>query len=122
MAATASIQITGTISSTPAGGRTIGPITLTSAAASGVVTQVVLANGTNTITVPSDIATSGCVIQLPSTNTAATTLKGVAGDTGVSIGKTGATLLSWDSTAAPSSFVLTSASAQTGKVTEIIWF
>lgn len=122
MAATASIQITGTISSTPAGGRTIGPITLSSSTASGVVTQTVLGSGANTITVPSDIATSGCVIQLPSTNTALTTLKGVSGDTGIAIGKTGALVLSWDSANAPSSFVLSSASAQTGKVTEIIWF
>lgn len=122
MAATASITITGTITDTPAGGRTIGPITLSSAAANGQVQQIVLQSGANTITCPTTPAPSGCVIKLPSTNTAVTTLKGVSGDTGIAIGKTTTTVLNWDSTAAPSSFVLNSAATQTGLVTEIIFF
>lgn len=122
MAATASITITGSITDTPAGGRTIGPITLSSAAANGQVQQIVLQSGANTITCPTTPAPSGCVIKLPSTNTAVVTLKGVSGDTGIAIGKTTTTVLNWDSTAVPSSFVLNSAATQTGLVTEIIFF
>lgn len=122
MAASAAITIQGTITGTPAGARTIGPISLSSAAANGQVTQVVLQSGANTITVPTTPAPSGCIIVLPSTNTAVVTLKGVSGDTGIAIGKTTTLVLNWDSTAAPSSFVLSSASTQTGLVTEVLFF
>jgi len=122
MAATASILIQGTISDAPTGGRTIGPITLTSSSANGEVQRIVLQAGANTITVPTVPATSGCVIKLPATNTSVTTLKGVAGDTGIAIGKVTTLVLNWDSTAAPASFVLSSVSTQTGLVTEIVFF
>ena len=122
MAATAAITIQGTIIGTATGARQIGPITLSSATANGMVQQVVLASGTNTITVPTTPAPSGCIISLPSTNTAVTTLKGVAGDTGIAIGKTTTTVINWDSTAVPASFVLNSAALQTGLITEIIFF
>jgi hypothetical protein len=122
MAAAASITISGYISNAPTGSRQIGPITLSSAAANGQIQRIVLLSGANTITVPTVPATNGCVIQLPSDNTVVTTLKGVTGDTGIAIGKTTATVLNWDPTAAPSSFVLTSASDQTGKATEITFF
>jgi len=124
MAATASITISGTISNTPTGSRAVGPITLTSAAANGQVQQLVLAAGDNTITVPTGIATSGCIIQLPATNTSVTTLKGTSGgsDTGIAIGKTTAQVLNWDATAAPANFILNSVSTQTSKVTEITFF
>lgn len=118
---TAYLRIEGQ-SSSVSGTHKIGPIELSSATPSGQVTQVVLQSGANTITVPSTPATSGCVITLPSTNTALTTLKGVSGDTGVAIGKTGSIVLSWDSANPPSTFVLTSASTQTGLVTEITFF
>lgn len=122
MAATATITIQGTIINLPGGGRTVGPITLSSAAACGQVTQVVLQSGANTITVPSTPAPNGCVIVLPSTNTAVTTLKGVSGDTGIAIGKTTSHVLTWDPTAVPASFVLNSAATQTGLVTEVQFF
>lgn len=122
MTATANVSITGTISGLPTGSRTIGPINVASAAASGAVTEIVLQSGANTITLPTLPAPTGCVIQLPSTNTAVVTLKGVTGDTGIAIGKTGSTLLTWDPTALPTSFVLNSASTQTGLVTEITFF
>lgn len=120
--ATASIQINGNIQGTSTGTRVIGPITLTSATANGQVQQVVLASGTNTITVPATPAPNGCIIVLPSTNTAVVTLKGVAGDTGIAIGKTTTSVLNWDPTAVPASFVLNSAALQTGLITEIIFF
>jgi len=122
MAATANITVSGNFSSLATGSRTVGPNTVTSTNANGQVQQIVLQSGANTVTVPSTPATTGCVIVLPSTNTALTTLKGVTGDTGVPIGKVGTIMLSWDSGNAPSSFCLTSASTQTGLVTEISFF
>ncbi len=122
MTAAATININGSITGTPTGTRTIGPLQLTSAAASGEVQRVVLQSGANTITVPTSPAASGCVIVLPATNTAVVTLKGVTGDTGIAIGKTTTLVLNWDATAAPASFVLTSASTQTGLATEISFF
>ena len=121
MAASATITISGTITSLPTGAKTIGPIQVTSAAANGQTTEVVLQSGFNSITVPASPAPTGCVIVLPSTNTSITTLKGVTGDTGIAIGKTTVQVLTWDPTALPS-FGLTSASTQTGLVTEVSFF
>jgi hypothetical protein len=89
MTASASIRIEGQITSLPSGSVKVGPIDLTSADASGQTQWVVLQSGANTITVPASPTPRGCVITLPATNTALTTLKGVTGDTGVPIGKTG---------------------------------
>jgi hypothetical protein len=122
MAAAATFTLYGQVSSAPTGNRIIGPLTATSAAANGVVTQVVLQAGANTITVPSAPAPTGCVIQLPATNTSVTTLKGVTGDTGIAIGKTGFMALCFDPAAVPASFCLTSVSTQTGLYTEITFF
>lgn len=122
MAATASVNIAGTITNLSTGSKTIGTLTATSAAANGVTTQVVLQAGANTITVPTTPAPSGCVIRLPDANTSVTTLKGVSGDTGIAIGKTTFHMLGFDPTAPPTSFVLSSVSTQTGLVTEITFF
>ena len=122
MAAAATITIQGQISGTATGTRAVGPITLTSAAANGQVQQLVLAAGTNTITIPTVPAPSGCIIALNPSNTSIVTLKGVAGDTGIALGKTTTTMLNWDATAVPASFVLTSVSTQTGLITEIQFF
>jgi len=121
MTAAASLYVGGLITTTPGGSRVVGPINITSAAANGQVLEVVLAAGSNTITVPPTPATSGCIITLPATNTSVVTLKGVGGDTGIAIGKTTTTVLNWDSTAAPASFVLSSVSTQTGLATEILF-
>jgi hypothetical protein len=122
VAASATITIGGQITGTPAGARTVGPISITSSAANGVVTQVVLQAGANTITVPTTPAPTACIIQLNSSNTQETTLKGVAGDTGIDIGKTGTHVLSFNTASLPASFVLSSVATQTGLITEIIWF
>lgn len=122
MAATASITISGSVKDTPTGSKTIGPITLSSTDANSQIQQIVLQSGANTITIPTTPAPSGCIIKLPSDNTAVTTLKGVSGDTGIAIGKVTTTVLHWDSAAVPASFVLNSASTQTGKITEITFF
>lgn len=122
MAATATIRIDGSIAGAPDGTHVIGPLYITSSAANASVQQLVLQSGANTITTPTNISTSGCIICLPSANTAVVTLKGVSGDTGIAIGKTTTQVLNWDPTAAPSSFVLNSASTQTGLTTTIIFF
>lgn len=122
MAATATITIGGSVQASPTGSKTIGPITITSAAANLGVTEVVLQSGANTITPPLIPATSGCIIQLPAGNTAIVTLKGVTGDTGIALGKTTASLINWDVTAPPATFVLNSAATQTGLATEITFF
>ena len=122
MAASATITVQGQITGLPTGTKSLGPLVISSAAACGQTTEVVLQSGANTITLPTIPAPTGCLIQLPPTNTAVVTLKGVTGDTGIAIGKTGQTLLTWDPTALPTSFVLTSASTQTGLATEISFF
>ena len=122
MAASAVVSILGQITGLPTGTKSVGPLTVSSAAACGTVTEIVLQSGANTITVPSAPAPTGCIIVLPSTNTQAVTLKGVAGDTGIAIGKTGVFMLCFDPTALPASFVLNSAATQTGLTTEISFF
>jgi len=122
MAANASIQITGAIQGAPGGSATIGPLTISSAAANYQVQTIVLQSGANTITLPTLPAPTGCIIILPTANTSIVTLKGISGDTGIAIGKTTTQMLTWDATAVPTSFVLSSVSTQTGLVTEIIFF
>jgi hypothetical protein len=81
----------------------------------GLITQQTLASGANTITVPS----ASCVwviIIPPSSNTQTLTLKGVTGDTGIALSKTGPFLLSL---ASVSSFVLTAGGTITG--VRFIW-
>lgn len=112
------LYISGTMTGTNGNKDISGSITSTTA--SLVVTETVLAAGANTITVPSN--STGCVIKLPSTNTSVTTLKGVAGDTGIAIGKTGTIVLSWEGGTAPASFVLDSVSTQTGLYTQVSFF
>lgn len=120
--ATSSVSISAKIRGTPNGDRDIGPINLANATSPYNVQQVVLAAGTNTIYTPTITTPAGCIITLPSTNTSLVTLKGITGDTGVPIGKTGSIVLSWDSANVPVYFVLSSASTQTGLLTQIDFF
>lgn len=122
MTAAATVTLNGSFTGLSTGPKTVGPLSISSSSANGQVTQVVLQSGANTITVPTTPTPTGCIIVLPSTNTALTTLKGVSGDTGITIGKTGYAVLTWDTANAPTSFVLNSASTQTGLVTEITFF
>lgn len=122
MAAAAEIKITGYISNTPTSSIAVGPITLISADANGQQQRIVLQAGENVITIPTIPAPKGCIIQLPATNTAVTKFLGVTGDTGFAIGKVSALVLNWDSTAVPASFILSSASTQTGLVTQITFW
>ncbi len=122
LSATANVTLAARITGEVGLGEFIGPLFFSSSAANYTIQSIALASGANTITVPTAPATSGVIIILPTDNTVLTTLKGVTGDTGVPIGKVGFGLLTWDSTSAPSSFCITSASAQTAKYTKIIFF
>lgn len=75
----------------------------------GIVDSVDLANGANTVAVPNG-ATS-VVIKPPVGNSQTITLKGVSGDTGISIHRTNPTWLGLNSV---SSFVLTTNGTITG--------
>lgn len=121
MAATANVNVHSVINGAP-GGSIITDYSITSAAANWQIQNLVLASGANTITVPALPATNGCHIILDPLSTIVVTLKGVTGDTGVAIGKTTKQTLNWDPAAPPASFVLTSASIQTGFNTQIIFF
>lgn len=122
MAAAASIVVQGTIGGLPGGSRTIGPLTITSAAASGTVQQLVLQSGDNTITPPTNITPAGCIIVLPAGNTALTKVKGAAGDTGIAIGKVGYAIINWETANVPTTFILNSSATQTGLTTEIVYW
>ena len=113
------ITISGDITGGAAGTKKVN-VSFVSSTATAVITETVLQSGANTITIPAN--SSGVVVKLPSTNTAITTLKGVTGDTGIALGKTGSFMLTWDSTAVPASFVLNSAATQTGLYTQFTFF
>lgn len=112
------LQIIGTVTGT-SGSKTINA-TSTSAATGIGTTEVILAAGDNTITIPANVL--GCIITLPSANTSVVKLKGVGGDTGLQISKVGVHVLTWDSGAVPASFILNSVALQTGLYTQISFF
>jgi len=110
--ATGNLTITANVSGGPDGGRTFGPISVTTNAAITEELTVSLVVGTNTITIPT--GTTACVLyppnaSIPTPNPAfagVLTLKGAAGDTGVVISGKWPTVLSWDSP--PGSITITS--------------
>lgn len=71
------------------------------------ITKIALASGLNTITIPT--GTSLIVVQLPIGNTQTVTLKGVTGDTGILLLKTGVVMFQPDP--ADTTFVLTAGGA-----------
>lgn len=121
MAATGTATLNGVITGLPNGSVVLGPLVLSSAAANGTVQIIALASGANTITIPTAPVPKGVLVVLPSDNTVVTTIKGVTGDTGFVVSKTGWFFLPFD-TVPPANFVLTSASAQTAKYTYIYFF
>jgi len=122
MAATTTATFQGSILGGDNGDKTIGPVSYSNTTGCPYVQYIVLQAGANTITPPTAPAPTGCLIKLPSSNTSVVTLKGASGDTGIAIGKTTGTVLHWDKTAVPASFVLSSVSTQTGLYTEIHYF
>lgn len=93
------------------------PTNTTSPGQPGVYTN--LANGANTISVPTagSAVPVGVWIIPPSANTTSITLKGVSGDTGIALHLTSATFVSLAS--GVSSFVLTAGGSITG--VRLIW-
>jgi hypothetical protein len=85
----------------------------------GSITIHELASGANTITVPlaTGVTVKGATIKPPSGNTQAITLKGVAGDTGISLGLTDPTSIAFGT--APVSFVLAAGGTISGLM--IVW-
>lgn len=97
----------------------IGPYTITPNAGNHyAVTPITLANGANTITVPSWAA--GYIILPDPSNAVPMTLKGVTGDTGQPLSLTEPSLINYPATP-PANFVLTSTGAG-ATVTEILFF
>ena len=89
------------------------------AVAPGSVTVHALSTGNNTITVPSatGITVKGATIIPPSGNTASLILKGVSGDTGITLSNTDPTSIAFET--APANFVLVAGAAINGL--RIIW-
>lgn len=127
MAASGSLTLTGTISGLQWGNKVIGGTAGLTVASAGsevnaaAVTTIVLANGANTITVPSTACT-GCVIVFGPASAVTKTIKGITGDTGLAVTKNGWCAFSFDAAGAPASFVITAGGADTGNVTEICFF
>lgn len=120
--ATAEVTISGTVASALTGALDVGPINIVSTNASVQRQQLVLANGDNTITLPTTVTPTGVIIHFAAASTTNKTLKGVGGDTGIRLSKTGPTLLTFDSASLPASIIVNSSAADTGNVTEILFF
>lgn len=93
--------------------------TASNAASPGMVDNVRLSSGANTITVPvvTGVTVKSCTIVPPSTNSHLITLKGVSGDTGVPLHLTEPTSIGLDTTA--TTFVLNAAAQIDGVL--LIW-
>lgn len=91
MAASATVNITISVTGLPAGTETIAPTAITSATAVGQIQTVNLTASTFfAFSVPSiPNAPTGVLIIPPSGNTVTLTLKGVTGDTGIALSLTG---------------------------------
>jgi hypothetical protein len=103
------LNVTGQIPTT-AQTLAIAPPQIVYSAPIGSITAVNLVSGANTITIPT--GTTTIIIQPPITNTVVLTLKGVTGDTGITISLTNIQVI--QPTATTTSFVITAASTTTG--------
>lgn len=120
--ATAQVTVSGVVESALTGDVEIGPITITSTAASVHRVQVVLALGFNAITLPTTVTPTGCIIRFAAASTCDKTIKGITGDTGIRVHKTGFVVLTFDSASLPASIGITASVADTGNITEILFF
>jgi hypothetical protein len=118
MAVSSTVQLRGYISSLPSGSGSLSPTDFTNTDAPLQRTQVVLASGDNTITVPTKAR--GCIIIFGSASTTTKKLKGVAGDTGVTLSKTGFNFIQFEATP-PASFIINSSATDTAILTEIVF-
>lgn len=114
------VQLRGFFEDIPSGSKSIGPADLQNNTPTVAETIVTLASGDNTITVPVS-TTLGAIIIFDSTSTTAKKIKGVGGDTGITVTKTKWFVLTFDSPA-PANFIINSSAADTGLYTKIIFF
>jgi hypothetical protein len=117
MAETFTLAVKASISSNQLGGIAINP-PLQSGPSDYSSLNYELANGDNTIPVPS--GATYCLIVFDQASLTVKKLKGIGGDTGVKVGSIGLVLFSIG--AAVSSFIINSSAADTGKVTQIVFF
>lgn len=87
--------------------------------AASIVKQIVLANGLNTIVIPT--GARGVLIEFADGSTVTKTLKGVTGDTGILLDPTGWHILRFSATP-PASFAITASAADTGYTTYFTFF
>lgn len=116
MAGTATITVSGTLVGGTTGAETMAVNSIVNTSAVEFVQFVSLANGANTITIPA--ASKGLYLIMAPGNTSVITLKGVSGDTGFPIGKTGIFVWQFD-TSPPANFVVTVTTSTTS--CWIIW-
>ena len=111
------LTVSSPVTPEPWGAITLGQLTVT-----GVIVPVVLgpviASGANSIAVPADA--SGFLFTPPSTNTNALTLKGVSGDTGISIPKASFCVFMFDPSDPPATIDITAAG--TVGLSQIVFF
>src|SRR6516225_7966555 len=111
--ATGTFSVTGTVAGLPFGSSSIGAITVSSTAAAGAVTDLVLANGDNTITIPTAVNVTAVLIVFAGGSTTVKKLKGVGADTGITLNPTSFNLITLVNPA-PANFVINSSAADTG--------
>lgn len=105
---------------TPDGGsRSIGPITVVGTIAL-YTTELVLANGNNTIAVPAGAV--GCIISPPPGQNIALKIKPIVGDTGMAIPQNSSCPFFFDTTAVPASFVINAAAGTATLPTTVTFF
>jgi len=120
MALRSLVQLRGFFDLIPGGSKNINPSDLQNNDPPSVETQLVLANGANTITVPAKA--EGALIIFDSTSTVVKTLKGLTGDTGIVVRPNAWCVLTFDTTSPIASFVIDASTADTGKYTNIVFF
>lgn len=124
MAAAGNITLAANVVGGLDGSRSFGPVTITTAAAVTQTVSVALIVGATTLTVP---AGSTAVVLFPPNSAnpipnpvfgGTVTVKGISGDTGVTVSNKWPTLLGFDTATAPANFVI--ASTVVGTMTA--WF
>ena len=118
--ATGTFSVTGVVNGLPFGSQSIGALTVSSTAAAGVSTDLVLASGDNTITIPAAINVTAALIVFGAGSGTVKKLKGVGGDTGITLNPTSFNLITFVNPA-PANFVINSSAVDTG-ITTYIYF
>lgn len=113
-------NITATITQSGDAVQSISAEALPNTNAPTAISNIALTNGTTTITCPSTtVFQVRAALIVPPTNNAGTiTLKGASGDTGIAISGINPTMLTFSTTATPSSFLLV---ASTTTNIQVFW-